>query len=101
VLRLLDVLAGPARFVLAGSGHIAGVVNPPAANKYATGPATRPTRSSVRRGRRGAPGQLVARLAGVARSLGGDKVPAKGKRAPGGKGDKVIEDAPGRYVATR
>ena len=29
------------------------------------------------------------------------KVPAKGKRAPGGKGDKVIEDAPGRYVAMR
>ena len=29
------------------------------------------------------------------------KVPATGKRVPGGKGDKVIEDAPGRYVKTR
>ena len=28
-------------------------------------------------------------------------VAAKGKRAPGGKGDPVIEDAPGRYVMTR
>ena len=28
-------------------------------------------------------------------------VPAKGKRAPGGKGDAGIEDAPGRYVMTR
>ena len=28
-------------------------------------------------------------------------VPAKGKRKPGGKGDTVIEDAPGRYVSTR
>ena len=27
-------------------------------------------------------------------------VAATGKRAPGGKGDKVIEDAPGRYVKT-
>ena len=29
VLRMLDHLKGPKRFVLAGSGHIAGVVNPP------------------------------------------------------------------------
>jgi polyhydroxyalkanoate synthase len=28
-------------------------------------------------------------------------VPAKAKRVPGGKGDPVIEDAPGRYVKTR
>jgi polyhydroxyalkanoate synthase subunit PhaC len=29
------------------------------------------------------------------------RVSATGKRAPGGEGDPVIEDAPGRYVATR
>ena len=30
----MKILTGPKRFVLAGSGHIAGVVNPPAAGKY-------------------------------------------------------------------
>jgi polyhydroxyalkanoate synthase len=34
VWKLTRVLKGPKRFILAGSGHIAGVVNPPAANKY-------------------------------------------------------------------
>src|SRR5690606_36668518 len=34
VFRMLSHLKGPVRFVLAGSGHIAGVVNPPAAGKY-------------------------------------------------------------------
>ena len=29
------------------------------------------------------------------------EVSAKGKRIPGGKGDKVIEDAPGSYVKAR
>ena len=35
------------------------------------------------------------------REQDGATVAATGKRQPGGKGDKVIEDAPGRYVAAR
>ena len=34
VWKLQTHLKGPVRFVLAGSGHIAGVVNPPASGKY-------------------------------------------------------------------
>ena len=34
VWRITDHFAGPLRFVLAGSGHIAGVVNPPSSGKY-------------------------------------------------------------------
>jgi polyhydroxyalkanoate synthase len=34
VMKLKDHWGGPLRFVLAGSGHIAGVVNPPSAGKY-------------------------------------------------------------------
>ena len=34
VWRITNHFAGPLEFLLAGSGHIAGVVNPPAANKY-------------------------------------------------------------------
>ena len=41
--------------------------------------------------------ELVAWL----REQAPETVPATGKRTPGGKGDKVLEDAPGRYVAMR
>lgn len=34
VFKATGVYSGPVRFMLAGSGHIAGVINPPASNKY-------------------------------------------------------------------
>lgn len=34
VFKAAGLYSGPVRFALAGSGHIAGVINPPSANKY-------------------------------------------------------------------
>ena len=34
VFKLAQFFGGPVRLVVSGSGHIAGVVNPPAAQKY-------------------------------------------------------------------
>src|SRR5262249_44948556 len=34
IYRGAKLFGGPVTFILAGSGHIAGVINPPAANKY-------------------------------------------------------------------
>ncbi|HEY6815135.1 MAG TPA: class I poly(R)-hydroxyalkanoic acid synthase [Croceibacterium sp.] len=102
VFRMLDVLAGPVRFVLAGSGHIAGVVNPPAANKYGywTGGPTE-SLEAFAKGAEQHDGSWWPDWLAWLEGLAADKVPASGKRAPGGEGDKAIEDAPGRYVATR
>lgn len=103
VWKLTEHLAGPWRFLLAGSGHIAGVVNPPDAGKYQF------WRND------GAPRSLSEFVAGAYETKGSwwpdwidwirtqdnATAPAKGKRVPGGRGDPVIEDAPGRYVKTR
>ena len=101
----MHILKGPKRFVLAGSGHIAGVVNPPAAGKYQywindSDPA---------------PASLDAFVAGASEHKGSwwpdwiewlraqapKTVKAGGARVPGAGKLKAIEDAPGRYVRTR
>ena len=102
VLRMLGHLKGLKRFVLAGSGHIAGVVNPPAANKYQywTGKPRASIEEFLARATEH-PGSWWTDWIAWLEAQDPAKVPATGKRAPGGKGDKVIEDAPGRYVAMR
>jgi polyhydroxyalkanoate synthase len=102
VYRLLSHLTGPARFVLAGSGHIAGVVNPPAAAKYQywTGEAA-PSLAAFAAAAVEHPGSWWDDWVGWLKGLDPAAVAATGKRVPGAAGDKVIEDAPGRYVAAR
>jgi polyhydroxyalkanoate synthase len=103
VWRMTRHLSGPWTFMLAGSGHIAGVVNPPAAKKYQywTNPQGADSLDAFVAGAEEHPGSWWPYWLEWLQAHGADRVPAKGKRVPGGKGDKVIEDAPGRYVKTR
>ncbi len=76
VLLGCKYFGGPVRFVLAGSGHIAGVVNPPAKNKYQywTGPRPRSANlDKLARQGQGASGLLVAGLARLAQAPGPDR----------------------------
>ncbi len=89
---------GDVRYVLAGSGHIAGVVNPPAKNKYQywTGG---PVKGSLDRWIEKAkehPGSWWPDWQAWIESLDGKRV--KKKRNPGGGKLKPLEDAPGSYV---
>lgn len=94
---------GPVHFVLAGSGHIAGVVNPPRANKYQYWTNDRPAASLEEfvAGATEHAGSWWPHWLEWLREQDGTMVPAKGKRVPGGKNDPIIEDAPGRYVRLR
>ncbi|MGH8687955.1 MAG: PHA/PHB synthase family protein, partial [Burkholderiales bacterium] len=90
-------LGGPVRFVLGGSGHIAGIVNPPAAKKYHywTGesfPATAEEWLKAAQKHAGSWWEDWQRW--MEQQNGGDKVPA---RIP----SMAIEDAPGSYVMQR
>jgi len=103
VWRITDHFKGPLEFLLAGSGHIAGVVNPPAAKKYQywTGDSKAPTLDAFVEGASEHPGSWWPHWLDWLEQQDAKKVPATGKRKPGGRGDKTIEDAPGRYVKAR
>ena len=103
VWRATHHFSGDTTFVLAGSGHIAGVVNHPAANKYQywTGDSGADSLDDFVEGASEHPGSWWPHWLEWLEKRNDAKVAAKGKRKPGGKGDTVIEDAPGRYVKTR
>lgn len=103
VWKLTRHLSGAVRFILAGSGHIAGVINPPAAGKYQFWSADepQPDLDAFIAAAKETKGSWWPDWLGWIRSLGDSTVPAKGARQPGGGALKAIEDAPGRYVRTR
>lgn len=94
------LLKGKSRFVLSGSGHIAGMINPPAANKYGywTNSADAPSADAWLEGARHHEGSWWPDWRQwIERELGRE-VPA---RIPGKGRLPVIEDAPGAYARLR
>lgn len=94
------LLSGPVRFVLGGSGHIAGIVNPPAANKYgyASNPELPPTAEDWLAGSVAHEGSWWIDWDAWLAPHKGKLVPA---RAPGSGSLPALEDAPGSYVRAR
>lgn len=103
VWKLTQQLRGPLRFVLAGSGHIAGVVNPPAANKYQHWINDAPAESleAFVAGAREVKGSWWNDWAAWLRALAPAEVATAGARRPGEGALPAIEDAPGSYVRAR
>jgi polyhydroxyalkanoate synthase len=94
-------LCGPVRFVLGGSGHIAGIVNPPSANKYGYWTNDNPVddpQAWQKKAEFHEGSWWTDWQAWIDRQNAGERVPA---RAPGKGKLKVIEDAPGSYVSMR
>jgi polyhydroxyalkanoate synthase len=92
-----QLYAGPVKFVLAASGHIAGVVNPPDAHKYShwTNAQLPATAEAWFKGAEQHPGSWWPVWHEWLEPFTNGKVPA---RVPGDGKLKVIEAAPGSYV---
>ena len=103
VWKITHYFQGPLRFVLAGSGHIAGVVNPPEAQKYQywTNDEKPATLDEFVAGATEHKGSWWPDWAKWIGALAEKKVPVKGARIPGGGKLRALEDAPGTYVRAR
>ncbi|MGC5798725.1 PHA/PHB synthase family protein [Sphingomonas sp. NFX23] len=103
VWKLTQLFAGPLKFVLAGSGHIAGVVNPPAAGKYQywTNPGAHTTLDDFVAGATETKGSWWPDWVEWLRALGAETVAADGARLPGEGALKALGEAPGEYVKSR
>ena len=99
-LRRQPVLRRQGRFHVAGSGHIAGVVNPPDKGKYqfwTGGPTKGDFDDWVARAKE-TPGSWWPHWHAWIEAKDAKRVPA---RKPGGTALNAIEDAPGSYVMER
>jgi polyhydroxyalkanoate synthase len=98
--RGTQLLSGPKRFVLAASGHIAGVVNPPDGGKYShwINHELPPDPEEWFKGATEIAGSWWPDWHRWVSALAKEQVPA---RVPGEGALKPIEDAPGSYVQLR
>jgi polyhydroxyalkanoate synthase len=103
VWKIMDHFSGPKRFVLAGSGHIAGVVNPPAAQKYQywTSHEDTDTLEQFIEQAEEHKGSWWPDWLEWLKKQDGKTVKAAAARVPGKGKLKAIEDAPGSYVKSR
>jgi polyhydroxyalkanoate synthase len=98
--------SGQTKFVLGGSGHIAGIVNPPVANKYgywtndATDGNLPESPEDFLAGATQNPGSWWTHWNQWVTSLPGGSAKVKARKPEDGT-LKVIEDAPGAYVKFR
>ncbi len=101
VFRGAQLFGGPVRYVLAGSGHIAGVVNPPASGKYmhwlpgGEDSKSWPTLEDWLANANEVPGSWWPDFANWLGAHSGEQVPA---RIPGQGASEPLDDAPGSYV---
>jgi polyhydroxyalkanoate synthase len=101
VLLGSSLFGGPVKYVLAGSGHIAGVINPPAKAKYQYWTGPKPHGDDVDKWLKAAtehPGSWWPDWIEWIKAQNPALVPA---REPGGGMLAPIEDAPGSYVKVR
>lgn len=100
VWKVMDHFTGPVRFVLAGSGHIAGVVNPPSKQKYQywTCEDRADTLDAFVAGAKETPGSWWPDWIGWLNGLSPDMVAVKKARIPGKGKLPALEEAPGSYV---
>lgn len=103
VWKVTHYFKGPLRFVLAGSGHIAGVVNPPSAQKYQYWTNSEKVETLVEffAGAKETKGSWWPDWIAWIDGIDAARVLAKGARNPGKGKLKPLEDAPGSYVRTR